>query len=49
MSQRIALVEDDLAIRENYAAALKKQGYEVICYANRREACLLYTSPSPRD
>ena len=25
MSQRIALVEDDLAIRENYAAALKKQ------------------------
>ncbi|WP_166422066.1 proteobacterial dedicated sortase system response regulator [Paraglaciecola sp. 20A4] len=38
MSQRIALVEDDLAIRENYAGALKKQGYDVICYPNRQQA-----------
>lgn len=38
MSKRIAIVEDDLAIRENYASALKKQGYEVLTYANRPDA-----------
>ncbi|MBC3766060.1 proteobacterial dedicated sortase system response regulator [Neptunicella marina] len=38
MSKRIALVEDDAAIRENYAAALKKQGYEVSTYSNRGQA-----------
>lgn len=38
MSKRIALVEDDPAIRENYAAALNKQGYEVLTYANRKNA-----------
>ena len=32
MSKRIALVEDDIAIRDNYRAALTKQGYEVLCY-----------------
>ncbi|MEP0354265.1 MAG: proteobacterial dedicated sortase system response regulator [Paraglaciecola sp.] len=35
MSKRIALVEDDLALRENYIAALTKQGYEVQAYGNR--------------
>ena len=38
MSKRIALVEDDLAIRENYAAALTKQGYEVVGYADKPSA-----------
>ncbi|WP_438864623.1 proteobacterial dedicated sortase system response regulator [Neptunicella sp.] len=38
MSKRIALVEDEPDIRENYAAALKKQGYDVITYANRASA-----------
>ncbi len=38
MSKRIALVEDDPAIRENYASALTKQGYEVLTYANRSSA-----------
>lgn len=38
MSKRIALVEDDPAIRENYSAALIKQGYEVTTYANRKTA-----------
>lgn len=38
MSKRIALVEDDPAIRENYASALKKQGYEVLTYSNRVKA-----------
>lgn len=37
-SKRIAIVEDDPAIRENYASALKKQGYEVLTYSNRPEA-----------
>ncbi|MFT2089679.1 proteobacterial dedicated sortase system response regulator [Paraglaciecola sp. 2405UD69-4] len=35
MSKRIALVEDDQALRENYIAALTKQGYEVQAYGNR--------------
>lgn len=38
MSKRIAIVEDDPAIRENYASALKKQGYEVLTYPNRSSA-----------
>ena len=38
MSRRIAIVEDEPAIRANYADALKKQGYEVATYANRPEA-----------
>ena len=38
MSRRIAIVEDEPAIRANYADALKKQGYEVAAYASRPEA-----------
>jgi two-component system, OmpR family, response regulator len=38
MSKRIALVEDDQALRENYVAALSKQGYDVLAYANRKLA-----------
>jgi two-component system, OmpR family, response regulator len=38
MSRRIALVEDEPVIRENYSDALRAQGYEVIAYASRREA-----------
>ncbi len=38
MSRKIALVEDETAIRENYASALSKQGYEVTTYINRKEA-----------
>lgn len=38
MSKRIAIVEDEAAIRENYADVLRKQGYEVQTYANRKEA-----------
>jgi len=38
MPRRIALVEDDPAIRANYAEALKRQGYEVSAFAARREA-----------
>ncbi|MEW6998513.1 proteobacterial dedicated sortase system response regulator [Colwelliaceae bacterium BS250] len=38
MSKRIAIVEDDEAIRENYAAALRKQGFIVQTYKNKQQA-----------
>jgi two-component system OmpR family response regulator len=38
MSRRIAIVEDEPAIRANYAEALSKQGYDVATYANRDDA-----------
>jgi two-component system, OmpR family, response regulator len=38
MSRRVAIVEDDPAIRANYAEALRKHGFEVSAYATRAEA-----------
>jgi two-component system, OmpR family, response regulator len=38
MARRIAIVEDDPAIRGNYADAFRKHGYEVSAYASRAEA-----------
>src|SRR5512134_3580466 len=38
MSRRIAIVEDEPAIRANYAEALRKHGFEVAAYAGRAEA-----------
>jgi len=38
MTRRIAIVEDDPAIRENYADVLRRQGYEVAAFADRPEA-----------
>ena len=38
MARRIVIVEDDAAIRANYAEALKRHGYDVAAYAARREA-----------
>ena len=38
MRRSIAIVEDEAAIRQNYAAALSRQGYQVRIYANRAEA-----------
>ncbi|MBL4820615.1 MAG: proteobacterial dedicated sortase system response regulator [Gammaproteobacteria bacterium] len=38
MNRRIAIVEDEAAIRENYADVLRKQGYDVQTYANRKDA-----------
>jgi two-component system OmpR family response regulator len=38
MSRRIAIVEDDPAIRANYADALRKHGFEVSTYGARAEA-----------
>ena len=36
MSRRIAIVEDEPAIRANYAEALRKHGFEVAAYAGAR-------------
>lgn len=47
MSKRIALVEDDQALRENYIAALSKQGYEVQPYANRSSAERAFSAKLP--
>ncbi|GAB4452149.1 MAG: proteobacterial dedicated sortase system response regulator [Rhodocyclaceae bacterium] len=38
MPKRIAIVEDDPAIRANYAEALRRHGYEVGAYGSRAEA-----------
>jgi two-component system OmpR family response regulator len=38
MSRRIALVEDDAALRANYSDALVRQGYEIAAYVNRPDA-----------
>jgi two-component system OmpR family response regulator len=38
MRRRIAIVEDDPALRANYAEALQKHGFEVSAYAARDEA-----------
>jgi len=38
MGKRIAIVEDDPTIRANYTDALKKHGYEVAAYAERKTA-----------
>ncbi len=38
MAKRIALVEDEAAIRENYAAAFRREGYAVDLYEARQPA-----------
>jgi len=47
VAKTIAIVEDEPAIRENYAAALRKQGYEVALYSNRTEAMTAFNKALP--
>lgn len=47
MRHRIALVEDDPAIRANYTDVLKKHGYEVTAYADRPDALAAMRSRLP--
>jgi len=47
MPRRIAIVEDDPAIRANYADALKKHGYEVSAHAARGEAMSAFRARLP--
>lgn len=45
--KRIAIVEDEAAIRENYKDVLQNQGYNVQGYANRAEAMLAFNTRLP--
>ena len=47
MSKRIAIVEDEQAIRENYAAAFKREGYAVDMFDARRPALDAFESRLP--
>ena len=47
MSKRIALVEDEPAIRENYSDLLRRHGYEVKGYGNRAEALAAFRQQLP--
>jgi len=38
MKKHIAIVEDEPALRENYAAALSRQGYQIKTFGTRRDA-----------
>src|SRR6202167_3565171 len=47
MKKLIAIVEDEPALRDNYAAALGRQGYQVKTYANRRLAMQSFVTHLP--
>ena len=43
----VAVVEDDVALRDNYLAGLRRQGYRVIGYGGRKEALAGFASRLP--
>ncbi len=47
MAKRIAIVEDEAAIRENYAAAFRREGYAVDLYDARRPAMEAFEARLP--
>jgi two-component system, OmpR family, response regulator len=47
MKRVIAIVEDEAAIRDNYAAAFTREGYAVRTYANRRDALAAFQTRLP--
>jgi two-component system OmpR family response regulator len=47
VSRRIAIVEDDAAIRENYADLLRRQGYDVAAYSERPAAMQAFRTRLP--
>jgi len=47
MGRRIAIVEDEPAIRDNYAEALRRQGYEVSTYDSRSSAYTAFQQRLP--
>jgi len=47
MSRRSAIVEDEAALRANYADVLRRQGYEVATYADRRSAMEAFRTRLP--
>ncbi len=47
MKRLIAIVEDEPALRENYAAWLARQGYQVKTFANRKSAMQAFETHLP--
>lgn len=47
MPRTIAIVEDDIAIRDNYTAVLKSHGYQVNAYADRPSASAAFEQALP--
>jgi two-component system, OmpR family, response regulator len=47
VKKHIAIVEDEPALRENYAAALARHGYSVKTYGNRRTAMQAFAAHLP--
>jgi two-component system OmpR family response regulator len=47
MARTVAIVEDDPAIRANYADMLKRHGYEVVAFGDRRSALAALRSRLP--
>src|SRR5262245_35465717 len=47
MSRHIAIVEDEPAIRANYADAFTRHGYRVSTYGSRRDATLAFRQRLP--
>lgn len=47
MSRKIAIVEDEEAIRANYSELLKQQGYQVQAFSNRAQAMQAFEQALP--
>ncbi len=47
MQRTIAVVEDEPALRQNYADVLKNQGYRVALFANRNDAVQAFNAQLP--
>src|ERR1700741_1710941 len=47
MKRQVAIVEDEPAIRDNYAAAFTREGYLVRTYSNRKQAMAAFATRLP--
>ena len=47
MKRQVAIVEDEPAIRDNYAAAFTREGYVVRAYGNRKQAMAAFATRLP--
>ena len=47
MKRLVAIVEDEPAIRDNYAAAFAREGYTVRTYGNRAQAMAAFAARLP--
>lgn len=47
MPRRIAIVEDEIAIRRNFEDALRRQGYQVSGYGDRKSALAAFSTRLP--